>query len=367
MTLPVAIAILGAAGPSVVAEVATSNSLADSRGAVGSVAKGTFTSNRTFAQVFATGTGLKIAESDAPVGDPAHGACADVDVNPDSLVATVPTSTSCEDPATYGAADIPYSTGWGTGYTAGHVAYFGPDDKVQLGPALFNVQDTSGSRPVWAYGAGYLWVYELAPPRGPTVYQLSEATGQIIRAVTVPPFVRAIAAANKNGFYLAGAGSFGASASAEIVRVAPNAPRAQVVVSGVGDYAAWVIADGDELWTDMCHRPASHCEITRYRGPQLEKMLSVSDDGGTGDWAVGNAATGIFTTVPTGTKLAPAGTNVPFDLLRIDPITGVTRKLAVLELPQFGQDQGVIAFGHLYLLATEQPAQSRWSIYRVNL
>ena len=329
--------------------------------------KGTFATNRTYAQVFATSSNVEIAETNESVGDPVDGSCADVVVNADSLASTSPASTSCEDPATYGEAAIPYSTGWGTGYTVGHVAYVGPSGKVKLGPVLFNVQDSSGSRPVWAFGAGYLWVYELEAPRGPTVFQLSAASGRVLRATTVPPFVRPLAVANENGLYLVGAGSYGASGSAEIVRVAPGTQRAQVIVHGLGDYAAWAIADGDDLWSDMCQRPGNHCDIIRYHGPQLEEQFHSSDDGHTGDWAVGNAKVGIFTTVPTSTKLAPAGTNVRFDLLRIDPMTGLTQKLAVIELPQFGQDQGVIAFKNLYLLATSQPASSRWSIYRVNL
>ena len=57
------------------------------------------------------------------------------------------------------------------------------DGAVRLGPIIATYQANSGSHPVAAYGAGFLWIYEEQGPGGPTLFRVSLATGAVQAAV----------------------------------------------------------------------------------------------------------------------------------------------------------------------------------------
>lgn len=285
-----------------------------------------YKSNLPFDDLFATSRSVEVAESDEFPGGTTHGRCFDVRVNPRSLDASAPEVASCANPATFGEHVMLYDTGWGTGYNTGRIAHVGPGGTVQLGPALFRVEDTSGSTPVWAYGDGFLWIYELEAQNGPTVFQVSEETGALVQGVSVPAFVRPISAADANGMYLAGAGSWGAVGSTEIVRVIPGLSRAQVVLrtpsAWPSDYADWIAAAGNDVWADICQRPSNHCEVSRYSRPDLRSVVHQSDNGGASG-IIGDAGAGFVADVPS-LSVADSGGNAT---------------------------QSVIAFGSRYVLA----------------
>jgi hypothetical protein len=82
--------------------------------------------------------------------------------------------------------------------------------RVTLGQALFDVVDSSSSSPVWAYGAGYLWLYEFEgttrvtnrtfmPRNDPRVFQISETSRRVVRTFSAPSLVRPLGVANRNG------------------------------------------------------------------------------------------------------------------------------------------------------------------------
>jgi hypothetical protein len=51
--------------------------------------------------------------------------------------------------------------------------------QVSYGPVVMRYQDSSDTRPMWTYGPGSLWLYDVDTERGPEVLRFSSLTGRL--------------------------------------------------------------------------------------------------------------------------------------------------------------------------------------------
>jgi hypothetical protein len=329
-------------------------------GTAGTVATATVAGAYGFDQLFTSGSGLFLSESSRPPGDPVDGPCGVATVSASSLTASKRVPMACDDPAAFGSeAVVPYSTGWGSGYTKTRISRLDPSTgKVTRGPVLFDVEDTSGSSPIWAYGAGYLWLYELEA-RGSSVFQISEQTGEVVRTFAAPKLVRPLVAANENGFYLAGTGSFGRVGTGLIYYFGSDATSVKQVFtvptgSQADEYStSWLLAEGNAVWSDICRRLTKNCQIWGFRGADLQPQFHVSDHGDTGEWITGNAEDGLFTSFPLKFAVTdPLPTTVKSEIVRIDPTDGSISRVTTVQLPPFWTGAGILDGGSLLMFAS---------------
>jgi hypothetical protein len=317
----------------------------------------------SFNQVFATGSQLVLTGDQYASRSPSVETCYQARVAPSSLTVSKVLFTSCDNPELDGASVAPYVSSFKIGYGELRVARLVPVTRaVELGPVLARFMYDSGTHTEWTYDQGSLWLYQAGTAQGARVFRVSATTGELLQSTPVPRFVRPLITANANGLYVAGAGSFGGAGRTLIYRVAPEAKAAQVVYT-VGDaedyFASWVTGDGDDLWSDICHRPVSRaCEIWGFKGPSLEPLFHVSDNGRTGGWVLGDQATGLYSSISPSGILAPGAMTTSTQVIRIDPRSGRVGDVARLSLPTFwqgpddvGDIDAVVYGGFLYVLA----------------
>jgi hypothetical protein len=304
--------------------------------------------------------------------------CYEAKVNPSSLDMSGARLTACDNVELDGATVAPFVSSVKIGYGELRIGRLvSRAGGVKLGPVLASYQFDSGTHLEWVYGPGSLWLYEEGTAQGPRVFRVSSTTGQLLQSTPVPGFVRPLITADANGLYVAGAGSFGGTGSTLMYRVAPGARSAQVVYSAKqaeAQYVSWVTSDGDDLWADICHRPAgAPCEIWRFNGPNLAPVFHVSDHGRTGSWVLGDEASGLYSSIWAKATLAPGATTTNWQVIRIDPRSGGISDVAELMLPAFWQgpdDTGpadAVIYGSCLYLVVPGPGGTGGDLYRVRL
>ena len=330
-----------------------------------------------FSQVFVAGGQLVLTGSQYSRAASVTN-CYEARVNPSSLQLSKASLAACDNVVLDGATVAPFvstvKVGYGELRIGRRVSRAGA---VKLGPVLASYQFDSGTDPEWVYGPGSLWLYEEGTARGPRVFRVSSTTGQLLQSTHVPGFVRPLMTADANGLYFAGAGSFGGTGSMLMYRVAPGAKSPQVVYSAKqadAQFVSWVTSDGDDVWADICHRPAgAPCEIRGFHGPDLAPVFNVSDHGRTGGWVLGDEATGLYSSIWASGTLAPGAITTNWQVIRIDPRSGGIGDVAQLMLPAFwqgpdntGPADAVIYGGCLYLVVPG-PGGTGGDLYRVKL
>jgi hypothetical protein len=145
--------------------------------------------------------------------------------------------------------------------------------RVTYGPVVMTCEDASDTRPQWVYGAGMLWLYDVATLRAGArtpraeVVQVSMATGRVVRTVPMPQIYRPLLAADADGLWLAGSVETGLGI-APTYHLAPGASAPRLVHRG-GYAAYWLLAAGHEVWEDIASQKHSAVtqEIWRFDGP----------------------------------------------------------------------------------------------------
>jgi hypothetical protein len=160
----------------------------------------------------------------------------------------------------------------------------------------------------------------------------------------------AVIGADEDGFYV-GPGEFYQSGQG-IYHVAPGSRRAQFLRSVPGPMA-WLFGFGHSMYAGLQYDYAKpcidhDCQLWRFEGPTATPKL-VSDDVNPGDTQpVGNASVGILITRPA----SPASAS--FDVVRINPATGVTQLLASVPVSEHGFiESTAYASGSFYVLVDE--------------
>ena len=95
--------------------------------------------------------------------------------------------------------------------------------RYQVGPVLMRSPQISTAYPVWAYGDGYLWLYDGTTRPGSELLRISLTSGAVLARVSMPDLPRPILAADNDGLWVAPAVNGGGHA---VYHVAPGATTA---------------------------------------------------------------------------------------------------------------------------------------------
>ncbi len=204
------------------------------------------------------------------------------------------------------------------------------------GKVAFRYSENSDTKPVWAYGGGSLWLYDVATTSGPLLLRYSLASGALEQRVSMPTVVRPVLAADADGVWLmaASSGLLGQKVAA-LYLVRPDATKPQVV-QRQGNGALWIVANRHTAWVETVTNAGSF-SLWRFAGTKGKLLyrgnhgdLYAATYGAGGLWGWGNTA--------------PCGGKVP--VLRIDGKTGASRVVA--SVPRLGgcsQPSGTLYVG----------------------
>ena len=177
--------------------------------------------------------------------------------------------------------------------------------RVTHGPVVMAYKDLSDTRGQWVYGAGLLWLYDVATVHAGSrtsraeVVEVSIATGRVVRTVTMPQIYRPLLAADADGLWIGADPQSGVRAPVPTYHLAPGASAPRLVHRG-GYAAYWLVAAGHEVWEDIAPQPLSgHTEIWRFDGPSaaahalastnnLVNGTPVAQSGSTALWLIGS-------------------------------------------------------------------------------
>lgn len=141
---------------------------------------------------------------------------------------------------------------------------------VSYGPVVMRYQDGSDTRPVWAYGAGSLWLYDVYTDRGSELLRFSSRTGRLEQTVAMPKLFRPVIAANEDGLYLMAAVNGGVSGPgpAALYYVAPSA-RSATIIHREGRAAFWIAAHAHAVWAEIISGKSS-AALWRFDGRKAQ-------------------------------------------------------------------------------------------------
>lgn len=262
-------------------------------------------------------------------------ACTWLTVDPRTLGERGPTKGSCEQPP---GRIVPV--------VVPNPRSFWQTVRLKDGPVLFRYDDASDTKPLWTYGGGSLWVYDVATTKGPLLLRLSAATGRLERTIRMPRIFRPLLAANADGLWLVPATNGGMSGpgAAPVLHVTP-AGRV-VTIHREGRAALWITAHGHTVWTELIGGTSS-LSLWRFDGPTAKATRLAQPRGLIAAGAVYGA--GSLWAVTVFDRCAKEG------VVRIDPRSGrFTRRATVPALDTCSGvlDPGGMTFfrGSLYFL-----------------
>lgn len=135
--------------------------------------------------------------------------------------------------------------------------------RVVLGPVVMVHNEVSDTGLEWAYGAGLLWIYDVAAiaPSAATLHQgrrpthaevieVSLRSGRVVRTVVTRQLYRPFVIADADGLWIVPSPETGTAAPAPTYLLAPGVRTPRVVLRA-GDNAAWALASGHTLWEDI--------------------------------------------------------------------------------------------------------------------
>jgi hypothetical protein len=277
-------------------------------------------------------TGIVTTSQDPP--------CVSVPVDPRALTLGTVTTGSCDDPASSGdrvyasSGDRVYFVvnnpdGGSTAFTSSIVIVTTnpTTGRSTTGPTVMRFSEASDTRPVAAYGGGWLWVYDVDTSNGPEVLQVSATTGQVEDVVRTPELYRPVLAANSDGLWM-GNSIEGVQLSGAVFHVAPGSHVVTTVHSSGADndIVDWMVADNGHVWAGIRRAGSSLLNLWRFDGPTgkvavdgPEPSLEVGPN-----FVVGNEQDGLWLTTPDppfGDTTSPTE-NQHLDVVRLDPDTG---------------------------------------------
>jgi hypothetical protein len=190
---------------------------------------------------------------------------------------------------------------------------------LSTGTVLFTYEDASDTRPVSAYGGGFLWVYDVWTRKGARLAQVSASTGRIVRMIAMPPVFRPLMAADEDGVWLVPAANGGvAHGPAPVLHVPVNG--APSIVHLEGRAAMWLTAHAHTVWTEIV-TGASTRSLWRFDGPKARATKLATPKGPLAPWAVVWGAGKLWTVV--------SSTGCRTDrVVTIDPRTGALKTVA---------------------------------------
>ena len=301
-------------------------------------------------------------------------------VNARTLTLSQQRSGSCDDPTLSGEPvlpieagepDVPFrGGGTGIGTDTVRVAHLtAAPPGYRVGPVVMRSPQISTAHPVWAYGDGYLWLYDGTSDRGSELLRISETSGAVLARVSMPALPRPILAADADGLWMAPAVNGGGQA---VYHLAPGATTATPVLKLSRQYVGWMVAAGHDLWLDVSSGGKTQT-LLRLHGASATPTLRVTlrtrtldnevQIQGGGATVVGGATDGLWTAVP------PLSGNTQ-RIVRINPATGALTRVAALtpgyaapNAVAYGSYEAIAYGGSMFLL--DPPAGGFSALYRI--
>jgi hypothetical protein len=207
-----------------------------------------------------------------------------------------------------------------------------------MGPVLMTTAAASNTHYETTYGDGSLWVYACDTPNGGELVRVADESGKVQSKIAMPSICNAVIAAGDSGFWIAPSPASGWQGPG-IFHV-PAGATSPKLVERTDDAAAWILPADGGAWIDQFSPPDTACKcqrgyLLRFDGKSTTPAFRVSDrglfaDNGTAyPAAVGNSATGIWTTIAVG-GASPTATRAREEIVRIDPATGAWSDMARL-------------------------------------
>lgn len=217
---------------------------------------------------------------------------------------------------------------------------------LSTGKLVFTYEDASDTRPMSAYGGGFLWIYDVWTPKGAQLAQVSASTGRIVRVIAMPSVFRPLMAADDDGAWLVPAANGDiAHGPAPVLHVPTQGTPSIVHLEGRA--ALWLTAHAHTVWTEII-TGTSTFSFWRFDGPNA-KPTELAAPKSPNPWAVVWGAGKLWTVVPD--------TDCRTDrVVAIDPRTGALKTVArVTELDTcnslaFNPQGLAFAGGALYFL-----------------
>jgi hypothetical protein len=209
----------------------------------------------------------------------------------------------------------------------------------------------SDTRPVFAYGSRWVWIYDVETTNGPELLQVSAQSGDVVKAIPMPSLYRPLLAADAGGVWIAN--SIAGSAASALSYVAAGSSVPRVVVSDTNVPICWLVASGTSAWVGAgvgggCVKEAVERFADDSTAPVFTAAAGVTPPAFT---VIGDEAKGLWTMQ----WLSPTRE----EIIHIDPNTGwesVVGTLRSSPLPTYETDEGlaqgqsVYFNGSLYLL-----------------
>ena len=177
--------------------------------------------------------------------------CAASDVDPVSLRLSPLKTGSCDSPQLRGESVAPVFVTNATMYGNVRIATAipGRPTAYHLGPEVMPFEDISGgARPMWTYGDGSLWIYDIGPHAGQgggaSVLRISAVTGSVQNRVPMPDLYRPAMAADADGLWI---GSSPGSGPSLLYHVPAGTNRVEALPRGDGSFLG-MYATGKDLY-----------------------------------------------------------------------------------------------------------------------
>lgn len=199
---------------------------------------------------------------------------------------------------------------------------------VAYGPVVMRYREGSDTRPLWAYGPGSLWLYDVDTERGSELLRFSSRTGRLEQRIAMPRLFRPVIAADEDGLYLMAAvnGGVGGPGPAGLYHVAPNA-RSAAVVHREGRAALWIVAHAHTVWTEIVSG-TSDAALWRFDGPHARaRRLWRRTIAAAPAVAYGDGSLWAVTPTWAGRNSAQCRNEI---VTRIDPATGREHRVATV-------------------------------------
>jgi len=157
--------------------------------------------------------GGRLVVTGSTVGRHGTTVCDAAVVDPTTLALSGVRSGSCDDPTLSGEPVLPIEAGEprvpffphdGIGTDTLRIAHLtAAPPAYHVGPVVMRTPQISTAHPVWAYGDGYLWLYDGTSSHGSEVLRISETSGAVLARVSMPNLPRPILAADADGLWMA--------------------------------------------------------------------------------------------------------------------------------------------------------------------
>lgn len=331
-----------------------------------------------FDQISIVNGGLFLSGELASTASSLTPACASATVDPQTLVVGSETGENCDNPALSGeAVGVVNSNMPDSNNGTISISYQNPETgQVTVGPVVMTFASLSDTRPVMAYGGGWMWIYDNSVLEGSAaatgsnpgvaeLLQISSSTGQVVNSVSMPVLFKPLMAANDEGLWIGnsieGGVCSGCAPPSALYFVAPGSSTSEVMISSSTTDVCWLTGSQDVLWLGVTSTQQRGCQTQmtiRLDGTDPQPTFEVPDQGYEPITVIGSDSQGLWTIQWSNPRTYSVTQTSPQEVVNIDPDTGsehVVATLPPLVIP-IGREgglsagQAVIFDGSMYLL-----------------